>query len=75
MRWVGRRHEAVEDARGRLAMLLGCDPDELVFTSGGTESNNLAILGAFAKAWPAAGGHIVLSAIEHASVSEPVKFA
>jgi cysteine desulfurase len=67
-------HEAVEDARGRLAMLLGCDPDEIVFTSGGTESNNLAILGTALRQGLAAGGHIVLSAIEHPSVIEPARF-
>ena len=66
-------HEAIEDARGRLAMLLGCDPDELVFTSGGTESNNLAIVGTALRQGMAAGGHIVLSAIEHSSISEPAK--
>ena len=37
--------EAIEDARVRVAGLLGCDRDEIVFTSGGTESNNLAIKG------------------------------
>ena len=67
-------HEAIEDARGRLAMVLGCDPDEIVFTSGGTESNNVAILGTALKQGPAAGGHIVLSAIEHQSVTEPAWF-
>ena len=66
-------HEAVEDARGRLAMLLGCDPDEVVFTSGGTESNNLAILGTALRQGNS-GGHIVLAAIEHPSVSEPARF-
>src|SRR5262245_60075162 len=36
-------HEAIEDARENVAALLGCDPDEIVFTGGGTESNNLAL--------------------------------
>jgi len=67
-------HEAVEDARGRLASLLGCDPDEIVFTSGGTESNSLAILGSALRHGASAGGHIVLSAIEHASVIEPARW-
>jgi cysteine desulfurase len=66
-------HEAIEDARGRLASLLGCDPDELVFTSGGTESNNLALLGTALRQGVSAGGHLVISAIEHASVAQPVR--
>ncbi len=67
-------HEAVEDARGHLAGLLGCDPDEIVFTSGGTESNNLALKGVAFHRGRAAGGHLVISAIEHPSVVEPAKF-
>ncbi|MBM4372991.1 MAG: aminotransferase class V-fold PLP-dependent enzyme, partial [Deltaproteobacteria bacterium] len=40
----GRRtHAAVESARAQVAALLGCDPEEILFTSGGTEANNLAI--------------------------------
>jgi cysteine desulfurase len=66
--------EAVEDARGQVALLLGCDPDEVVFTSGGTESNNLAIGGVLFRHAPAAGGHLVVSAIEHPSVIEPARF-
>jgi len=66
--------EAVEDARGQVALLLGCDPDELVFTSGGTESNNLAIQGVLFRQRPAAGGHLIVSAIEHPSVIEPARF-
>ncbi len=66
--------EAVEDARGQVALLLGCDPDEIVFTSGGTESNNLAIKGVMFGQSPAGGGHLVISAVEHPSVTEPARF-
>jgi cysteine desulfurase len=66
--------EAVEDARGQVGLLLGCDPDEIVFTSGGTESNNLAIQGVLFRQGPAAGGHLIVSAIEHPSVIEPARF-
>lgn len=59
--------EAVEDARGRVAGLLGADRDEITFTSGGTESNLLALVGTlFARKEPAC--HVVISAVEHASV-------
>lgn len=54
-------------ARTQVAALLGATPERIVFTSGGTESNNLAILGA-AAARRRAGRHIVTTAIEHASV-------
>jgi cysteine desulfurase len=67
-------HEAIEDAREYLAVLLGCDPEELFFTGGGTESNNLAIKGCAFQRGVAEGGHFVISAIEHPSVVEPVRF-
>ena len=57
-------------ARGQLARLLGAQPDELVFTSGATESNNLAIQGV-ALAHGGSPGHIVTSRIEHKSVLDP----
>ncbi len=66
--------EAVEDARGQLALLLGCDCEEIVFTSGGTESNNLALKGVLLGQTPAVGGHLVISAVEHPSVTEPARF-
>jgi cysteine desulfurase len=66
--------EAVEDARGQVANLLGAEPDDLVFTSGGTESNNLAIQGVLLGEAPAAGGHLVISAVEHESVVGPARF-
>jgi cysteine desulfurase len=67
-------HEAIEDAREYLSALLGCDPEELVFTAGGTESNNLAIKGLAFRHGISAGGHLVISAIEHPSVVEPARF-
>lgn len=66
--------EALEDARGQVAHLLGADADEIVFTSGGTESNNLALLGTLLRQRPAVGGHLIISATEHASVAEPARW-
>ncbi len=60
---------AVEKAREQVAALLGCLPYEIVFTSGGTESNNLAIRGV-ALANREKGNHIITSAVEHPAVSE-----
>jgi cysteine desulfurase len=59
---------AVEDARELIADLLGCSAAEIVFTSGGTESDNLAIAG-----WVAAGDHVVTSSIEHHAVLHACK--
>ncbi len=59
--------EAMEDARGQIASLIGADRDEIVFTSGGTESNHLAILGTLLARKPV-GGNVALSSIEHSSV-------
>ncbi|PWU18783.1 MAG: cysteine desulfurase NifS [Verrucomicrobia bacterium] len=65
---VGRRARAVlDDARDRSAAILGCKPSEVVFTSGGTESNNLAIFGA-ARLLKSKGRHIITSSIEHHAV-------
>ncbi|MCX5711094.1 MAG: cysteine desulfurase NifS [Candidatus Omnitrophica bacterium] len=63
----------VEDARESLASFLGAKPEEIVFTSGGTESDNFAIEGV-ARALGKKGNHIITSAIEHHAVSEPCKF-
>ncbi|QDV68786.1 Cysteine desulfurase [Rosistilla carotiformis] len=62
--------ELVDTAREQVANLMGCDPFEVVFTSGGTEANNLAILGV-CRAWQHAGkppGRVIVSATEHDSV-------
>ena len=64
---------AVEDAREKVASFLGAKPAEIIFTSGGTESNNFAIKGV---AWAnrKKGNHIIASAIEHHAVMEPCHF-
>lgn len=59
----------VEKARGQVAALLNCGPGEVLFTSGGTESNNHAIKGA-ARALRGKGNHLVTSAVEHPAVTE-----
>ncbi len=62
---------ALDQARSTIAQLLNCQSNEIIFTSGGTESNNLAILGI---AQASKGKHIIISAIEHSSIFEPCKF-
>jgi cysteine desulfurase len=68
--WGWRARDAVEAARREVASLIGAATREIIFTSGATESNNLAIHGV-ARGVPAARRHIVVSAIEHKSVLEP----
>ncbi len=66
---VGRRAKAaLEEARAKVARLISATPEEIVFVSGGTEANNLALLGA---ALARGRGHILVSRIEHPSVLEP----
>ena len=68
----GRRaHDAVEHARRQVAALIGATPDEIVFTSGGTEANNLAIRGVAGAL--ADKRHIVTSQIEHPATAEPCR--
>ena len=65
--------EAIEDARCKVAGLIGCDRNEIVFTGCGTEANNLALKGVMlADGQPR--GHLIISAIEHPAISEPAKF-
>jgi cysteine desulfurase len=66
--------EAIEDARGHVAGLVGADAEEIVFTSGGTEANNLAIQGVFLRSAPLLEGHLIISALEHPAVSAPAAF-
>lgn len=72
--WYGiKPKRAVENARKQVASLLNCSPDEIVFTSGGTESNNYAIKG-IALACRSKGNHIITSQIEHPAVLEVCLF-
>jgi cysteine desulfurase len=64
---------ALEKARTQVAMLLGCAPDEIVFTSGGSEANNLALKGVY-FARRDKGEHIITTRIEHPAILEPCRF-
>jgi cysteine desulfurase len=64
--------EIVETARSHIASALGADPEEITFTAGATEANNIAVLGA-ALAAPPDRRRILISAIEHKSVSEAAR--
>ncbi|MFB0520533.1 MAG: cysteine desulfurase family protein, partial [Desulfatiglandales bacterium] len=71
---MGRRaKEALERARGQISRMLGCESDEIVFTSGGTESNNMVLKGV---AWSLRnkGRHIITTMIEHASIVNTALF-
>ncbi len=65
--WGDSARQAVEVARERVAALIGAKPEEIIFTSGGTEANNTAVKG-IAWASRKKGSHVVVSAIEHFSV-------
>jgi cysteine desulfurase len=68
-----RAAQAVRRAREQLAGLLACHPDELVFTGGGSEADNLALKGV-AWARRRRGRHMVISSVEHPAVAEPARF-
>ena len=84
LEWLGERHgnpssihafgqaarNAVEEARERVAALIGGRPPEVVFTASGTEGNNAVIFGEFRKGNGGNPGHLVISAIEHPSIRE-----
>ncbi|MCD4731609.1 MAG: cysteine desulfurase [Bacteroidales bacterium] len=65
--------DAVDKARLQVAGLINCNPNEIIFTSGGTESNNYAIKGA-AFANKDKGNHIITSGVEHPAVTEVCKY-
>ena len=68
-----RAKQSLDEARSDVAEILGCTPEEIIFTSGGTESDNLAILGV-ARANASKGKHIVTTKIEHHAVLHPCEF-
>lgn len=65
--------EAVAKARRQVAALIGADPREIVWTSGATESDNLAIKGVFDKFAPHGGGHLITAVTEHKAVLDTAK--
>ncbi len=65
--------QALENARGQVAALLGAEADEIVFTSSGTEASNLAILGSFGGARGQGRGHLSISAVEHPATVAPAR--
>jgi cysteine desulfurase len=72
--WVSTPAKAaLESARSKVAELLGCAPDEVVFTSGGSEANNFALKGAF-FALRHKGEHIVTTQVEHPAILGPCRF-
>src|SRR5690242_5393801 len=64
---------ALEAARAQVAALLGADIDEVIFTSGGSEANNIALKGVF-FAHRDRGSHIITASIEHPAITEPCRF-
>ena len=71
--WAGlAMHTAVAQARGQVAHLLGCDPAEVVFTSGGTEANNWVLKGVFFSTNGPC--HLITSGVEHPAIVEPCRF-
>lgn len=64
--------QAIEEARAKVAQLINANSEEIIFTSGGAEANNMAIKGV-AKVLKSHGNHIITSAIEHFSVLHPLK--
>ncbi len=71
-RFGWKADEAVEEARSYVANLVNCDPREVVWTSGATEADNLAIKG-IARFYKSKGNHIITSKIEHKAVLDPCR--
>ncbi len=72
--WLGKKgKEAIETARKQVADLIGAKPSEIIFTSGGSESNNHALKG-IASEYKEKKGHIITSIIEHPSIINPCKY-
>src|SRR6267378_4052801 len=64
---------AMDEARSAVAALINADPSEIVFTSGGTESDNFAIRGAAEALEPSSRRHLIASAIEHEAILNTLK--
>jgi cysteine desulfurase len=71
-RFGWKADEAVEQARSHVANLVNCDPREIVWTSGATEADNLAVKGV-ARFYKSKGNHIITSKIEHKAVLDPCR--
>ena len=72
--WLGKKGKsAIENARKQVADLIGAKPSEVIFTSGGSESNNHALKG-IASAYRGKGNHIITSVIEHPAITNPCKY-
>jgi cysteine desulfurase len=73
--WAGQRvRNAVEHARRQVATLIRCEPDEVVFTSGGTEANNSALAGVFFRHKKTPSPHFIITSVEHPSVAKTCDF-
>ena len=72
MKGVGAE-KYIKDAKEIIAKTLKCQEKEILFTSGGTESNNMAVIGT-AMANKRKGNHVIVSSVEHSSVKEPFNF-
>jgi cysteine desulfurase len=73
--WAGELgRAAIENARRQVAAFLGCDTTEVVFTSGGTESNNAVLAGVFFGNRKNKPTHFIISSVEHSSVAKPARF-
>jgi cysteine desulfurase len=73
--WAGQRaREAVECSRSQVAKLLRCDASEIVFTSGGTEANNAALVGTFFSRHGKPTPHFIVSSVEHPSINKTCAF-
>ncbi|MFC1924661.1 cysteine desulfurase family protein [Chloroflexota bacterium] len=71
-KWGDQTSDATDKARAQIAGLINGQPEEIIFTSGGTESNNLAIKGLVTE-HQSRGKHIVVSSVEHFSVLHPIR--
>src|SRR4051812_42151292 len=75
LHWAGQRaRNAIEHSRRQVAELLRCNPSEILFTSGGTESNNSALAGVFFRPKRNEPAHFIISSVEHPSVSNVTSF-